>query len=316
MGSPRYLVTGGDGFIGSHLVGRLACRGETTVVIQPGCEVLRLQAIRGDIRLCQLDVRDEGGVRQVIQDVRPTIIFHLAGAGLIPGKEPPGDVMAVNVCGAYNILTGMLAAETVETAVFVGSWYEYGSALASGSRRLPQPTSVYGVSKLAATLLVQSFALGMDVPAIVVRPFQVYGPSEQPHRLIPQAVRSARAGVPLHLHNPQSLRDWVYVEDVATALDVVGESECRGQVVDIGTGVTTSVADVVNQVFELMGVRREGGDGSVADRRVEGLGTADQGLSGAAETHVAKALFAWEATHDIKDGLRKTVAWYGEEGRR
>lgn len=294
---------------------RSACRGEITVIVEPGCEILRLQGIRSDIQLCWIDVRDEVKVRQAIRDVRPTVIFHLAGAGLIPGKEPPGEVMTVNVGGAYNILAGILATETVERAVFVGSWYEYGSALTSGSRRFPQPTSVYGVSKLAATLLVQSFAMEMDIPAIVVRPFQVYGPSEQPHRLIPQIVQSARTGVPLQLHNPQSLRDWVYVEDLAAALDLVGKSECRGQVVDIGTGVMTSVADVVSMVFALMGVQRRGGDGAVAEPQGRRVGTGDRSLSGAAETHLARALFAWEAEHDLREGLRKTVAWYLEQER-
>jgi len=159
MSVPRYLVTGGDGFIGSHLVRRLVSRGEVVVVVQPGCDLLRLGPLQKDIELCSVDVRDDVKIRELVKTARPTTIFHLAAAGMVPGKESPGDVMTVNVSGAYNILAGMLATGQVEAAVFAGSWYEYGRALTEvAAERVPQPMSVYGVSKLAATLLVQTFA--------------------------------------------------------------------------------------------------------------------------------------------------------------
>ncbi len=84
---------------------------------------------------------------------------------------------------------------------------------------------------------------------------------------------------------------------------------------NIGTGVMTSVADVLSTVFELMGVQRRGGDGPVADRQGGRSGTGDRSLSGSADTKLARALFAWEAEHDLREGLRKTVAWYLEQER-
>lgn len=315
MPPSRYFVTGGDGFIGAHLVRRLVSRGDTTVITKPGSGLSTLRDVRASIQFRSVDVRDEREIHEAIRECRPTIIFHLAAAGMIPGQDTDEDIMMVNVRGAYNILSGIARTTTVERAVFVGSWYEYGAVLAGGSPRVPQPTSVYGISKFTATLLIQTFALAMDLSAIVVRPFQVYGPSEYPHRLIPQIVRSARTRAPLRLQNPGSLRDWIYVEDVAAALDLAGASDCRGVVADIGTGVTTSVADVANMVFGLLGLQRLRGEESLSDWKRRRSSAGDSSLSGAADIHLAQTLFGWKAEHGLTEGLRKTVEWYRHEGR-
>ena len=315
MSVPRYLVTGGDGFIGSHLVRRLVSRGEVVVVVQPGCDLLRLGPLQKDIELCSVDVRDDVKIRELVKTARPTTIFHLAAAGMVPGKESPGDVMTVNVSGAYNILAGMLATGQVEAAVFAGSWYEYGRALTEvAAERVPQPMSVYGVSKLAATLLVQTFASRLNLPAVVVRPFQVYGPMELPHRLIPQIMRSAKTGAKLELNTPQARRDWIYVEDVAAALDLASKSSCRGKIVDVGTGATTTVSDVAQMLFELMGVRSKGPSSAPVERRARSDLGGDASLSGAADVSVAKALLSWQAEHTLREGLRRTVEWHRQQG--
>jgi nucleoside-diphosphate-sugar epimerase len=288
--------------------------GETVVIVQPGCGLQRLGSLQKDVRFCVVDVRDEVKVRELMKDVQPTRIFHLAAAGMIRGQEPPEDVMMVNVGGAYNVLAGMLATGSVEAAVFVGSWYEYGHALAEHAVRVPRPASVYGVSKLAATLLVQAFASKLSLPAVVLRPFQVYGPTELPHRLIPQIVRSAKSGAPLELNTPQARRDWIYVEDVAAALDVASVSSCWGKVMDIGTGVTTTVADVAAMVFELMGVPWCDVDGVLGGRQARGENSGDASLSGAADVRAAESVLAWHAEHTLLEGLRKTLEWHRQQG--
>ncbi len=308
----RFLVTGGDGFIGSHLVRRLMLRGDVTVVEKPGSQLRRLQAWERDLRIVRVDVRDKDGVSEAIRDSRANAVFHLAAAGVVPGEHSPEEMMAVNVLGTYNVLAAILTTGSVERSVFVGSWYEYGDSLGDGASRFPRPTSAYGVSKLAGTRLVQSFASEMQLPAVVVRPFQVYGPFEYPHRLIPHVIRSVRDRVPVRLENPVAQRDWAYVEDVAAALECAGQAKCIGDVVDVGTGVLTSVARVTAMVLESLGHEAVGTD--PLRPPTEGNKVPDGRLSGAADTRLAGELFDWRATCSLEEGVRKTVEWHRREG--
>ena len=308
----RYLITGGSGFIGSHLVRRLVRRGDTTAIVRPGSTPSRLAGLERDVRILPADVCDGAAVRRIMAEVRPTAVCHLAAVGVTPGSKP-ADVTAANVLGTYSVLAAIRTTTTVDHAVFVGSWYEYGPALVEDPKRVPRPTSAYGISKFAATLLFQAFASASEVPGLVVRPFQVYGPAEPRHRLIPQVLRGAAAGVPVRLQNPGARRDWVYVEDVAEALEAALDAEADGKVVDIGTGVATSVQDIVSRVLALAGpitVDQE-------EARVNVPGDSDDArLSGAADVRLARELFGWTAKHDLATGLRKTVDWYRQDGQR
>ena len=122
----RYLITGGAGFIGSHLVRRLARLGETIVLVRPAST--RPPTWKSDsegVRILSVDVCDEIGLCRVLNDVRPTAVCHLAAEGLTRGVAPAA-VTATNVLGTRNLLAAIQATASVERAVFAGSWYEYG----------------------------------------------------------------------------------------------------------------------------------------------------------------------------------------------
>jgi len=308
----RYLITGGGGFIGSHLTRRLARAGETIALVKPGsANSLRLAPGIGDVQVLSVDIRDGAAVRRTMGDVRPTAVCHLAAAGLVPGA-PPALVTATNVLGTYNVLAAIRATTTVDRAVFAGSWYEYGSASVEDRARIPRPNSVYGISKLAATQLVQECAARSGIPFVVVRPFQVYGPGESPHRLIPDVLRQSDVGVPVRLQNPGAQRDWVHVEDVVEAFESVLAANVSGKIIDIGTGVVTSVHEVVRKVLFFAGRITDGieqaSDSTPSD-------SDDGRLSGAANAGLAQELLGWKARYDLATGLRKTVDWYRQNGQ-
>jgi UDP-glucose 4-epimerase len=258
-----------------------------------------------------VDICDGTAVRRALNDVRPTAVCHLAAAGLTRGVSP-ALVTATNVLGTHNVLTAIQSTATVSRAVFAGSWYEYGPASIEDPARAPQPTSVYGISKLAATQLVKECAAKTSLSCVVVRPFQVFGPDEPLHRLIPDVLRQAAAGESVRLQNPKVRRDWVYVEDVAEAFELALGNNVTGSV-DIGTGVATSVREVVEKVLAFSGHATD--DVRRASERASG-DSDDARLSGTADVRPAQELLGWTARHDLATGLRKTVDWYRQNWQR
>lgn len=298
----RYFVTGGTGFIGSNLVRRLARRGETTVMVQPGADVATLTGA-ADIRVVVADVCNGAAVKAAVVEARPTAICHLAAAGVTPGSDAAA-VTATNVLGTYNLLAAIRTTPTIEGAVFAGSWYEYGPALVNDPDRIPAPTTPYGISKLASTTMVLEFASRSEIPLVVIRPFQVYGPGEPPHRLIPSVLRGVQTRVPVPLQNPGALRDWIYVDDAAAAFETATDARVTNQVIDIGTGITTAVGDVVNRLLAHAGAPARPDHSPAVPT---GGASGDGPLSGAADTTQAARWLGWTASVDLDAGLIKTV---------
>ena len=308
----RYLITGGAGFIGSHLVRRLARLGETIVLVKPASTRPPSWTLNPEgVRILPVDICDKIGLCRVLSDVRPTAVCHLAAARLTRGV-PPAVVTATNVLGTRNLLAAIQATTSVEHAVFAGSWYEYGSASIEDPIRSPKPTSVYGISKLTATQLVEKCAAESGLSVLVVRPFQVFGPDEPLHRLIPDVLRQAADGESVQLQHPNVRRDWVYVDDVAEAFELALLSNGKGNV-DIGTGVATSVRELVGRVLTLAGGSTR--DVEQASRRMSGK-LDDARLSGTADIRCAQELLGWTAKHDLATGLEKTVEWYRRNWQR
>lgn len=301
----RFLITGGSGFIGSHVTRRLAGRGEATVVVSRGRPLGRLASCSSHLRIIEADLRDAEAVRRVVTEVRPTAVVHLAAAGVTPGGTA-AEIIATNVLGTYHLLAALRDAPTVRSVVVAGSWYEYGPALTTDPQRVPAPTTPYGISKLASTHFVEMFAARSDIPAVVLRPFQVYGPDEPTHRLIPLVLRGALSGQGIILRNPGSYRDWVYVDDVARACEAAIDREVSGgPAIDIGTGIAISVGDVATRALRLAGLRTD-----EPPREENPLTPDDSCLSGSADIRAAAERLGWKADTDLDSGLRLTVEQY------
>lgn len=295
----RVLITGGNGFLGSHVARRLSRRCETIAVVMPGTSRERLSGL--DVRVCESDVRNPQDIEQVVGMTRPTAVVHLAAAGVAPG-DAAGDIAATNVLGTQHVLMATRHASSVNRVIVAGSWYEYGAALASAGSRTPLPTTPYGISKLASTLLALE-AAAQGVPAVVLRPFQLYGADEPPHRLIPQALNAARLGQTLPLNHPGARRDWLHVDDAAAAIEAAIDSSAIGQAIDIGTGRTAAVSEVAATIYRLVGAPVPSVEAAVEAVNATG----DAGLSGAADTDTARQLLGWTARIDLAAGLRMIV---------
>ncbi|HVE16805.1 MAG TPA: NAD-dependent epimerase/dehydratase family protein, partial [Chthoniobacterales bacterium] len=251
----KVLVTGGAGFLGSQAIRRLVKLGaDVTCLHSPGSNLIRLSGIAGTVRCCGVDLRDRAAVHQVILQSRPTVVFHLAAAGVDPKRNDPHEIFETNVLGFLNLLTSAEAAG-VERVVGAGSCFEYD---ATSAKPLVEsdpllPLTAYASSKSSAVMLASAFAKTHRLKVVMLRPFTAYGPYERPDRLIPHVILAAMRHAPIRLTGGEQTRDFVYVEDAADAFIVAGlPGAPSGEVFNIGTGHATAVSAVARRILELM----------------------------------------------------------------
>jgi CDP-6-deoxy-D-xylo-4-hexulose-3-dehydrase len=246
LAGKRVLVTGGAGFIGSHLVRRLILEGAEVAILEHRvANIARIQDILNNIELREADIRAFESVNTVISKLRPEIVFHLAAEGVSDPFLAPDRVLRTNLDGTINVIRA--AAETgARRIIHTGTSYEYGERASEGQL---DPISPYAASKAAAWAFCRMYHRTMGWPIVGLRLFQVYGPG-QVGTLIPSAIEAGLKGESFPTTAGEQIRDWIYVDDVVEAyLHAALAEGVEGETFDIGTGQGVSVREVVEQIF-------------------------------------------------------------------
>jgi UDP-glucose 4-epimerase len=307
--TPRAIVTGGAGFIGSHVVDALLRKGYGVSVID---DLSSGQAHRvpAEAELLELDIVELPELLAAIEELSPSTIFHLAAqASVVASVEDPGRDCEVNVLGTLNVLeaAGRCGASVVFTSTG-GALYGDDAPMPTGEHRIPAPLSPYGASKWAAEAYVRTWSLSSGIPHAVCRLGNVYGPRQSPHgeagvvAIFTHRLHSGRA--PKLYGHGRPTRDYVYVEDVVNALlSAAGKSG----VYNIATSVETDVSTIWSELRSAAGSEIEP---ELADLRPGELehSCLDIGL--------AQRELGWRPQVPISEGLRRTYAALVEEFER
>jgi UDP-glucose 4-epimerase len=303
------IVTGGAGFIGSHVVDGLLAEGAAVTVVDD-LSTGDARRVASEARLRQMDIVDFPALLAIVEEVKPDVIFHLAAqASVVASVQDPGRDCDVNVKGTLNVVesAGRVGAPVVFTSTG-GALYGDDAPMPTSEERIPSPLSPYGASKWAAEAYVKTWSLSSSIPHSVCRLGNVYGPRQNPH---------GEAGVVAifsnHLHTGQApklfghgkpTRDYVYVADVVAALmAAVGK---RGTY-NIATGVETDVMTVWNELRNVAGSDIEP---EFADLRPGEL------QHSCLDIALAERELGWRPQVPIAEGLRKTYAALVEEFER
>ncbi len=265
------LVLGATGFIGRWVAHRLgSLEAELTLGVRSrerAGPLFERLGVRGSV--VELDlVRAAGNapahhateLGELIDEVRPDVTFNLAGYGVDPAETDPEAADRVNHRFVGELARAVARTPATDRAgprlVHVGSALEYGVAEGDLEESTePQPTTLYGTTKLAGTRLLREIAVETGLPALTARLFTVYGPGEHAGRLLPSLLAAARSEGDLPLTEGRQRRDFTYVEDVAGGLVRLGV--CRsepGEVVNLATGVLTSVREFVEIASRVLGI--------------------------------------------------------------
>lgn len=304
----RAVVTGPAGFVGANLVRRLVEDGhDVHLLVHPESDLWRLVGMEQHTTLHQVDLEDGDRVTQTLGRVRADWVFHAAAYGAYPYQTDLRRMIATNLVGTVNLVEAALAAD-VESFVHTGSSSEYGAKdHGPAEDELPEPNSHYAVTKASATLYCRHMAQVHGAGIRVLRLYSVYGPWEEPTRLMPRiAVRGMQAGWP-PMANPKTARDYVYTDDVVdaylAAATVPGQE--AGAVYNIGTGTQTSLQQLTDVARHQLGIATEPVWGAMADR------IWDAGVW-VADPSAARAALGWAARTDVATGLASFVSWLRE----
>jgi len=313
-------VTGGAGFVGSHVVDALLAEGrEVTVVDDLSSGDAARVADEADLR--ELDIVDSAALVRVIAEVKPGAIFHLAAqASVVASVQDPARDCAVNVQGTLNVLE--CARECGAPVVFTstgGALYGDDAPMPTSEDRIPAPLSPYGASKWAAEAYVNTWSLSSGIPHAVCRLGNVYGPRQSPH---------GEAGVVAifahHLYAGQApklygygkpTRDYVYVADVVSALLAASG---RSGTYNIATGVETDVMTIWRELQDAAERLQPAASGSEPDRLEPELADLRPGELHHSCLDVSRAEreLGWRAEVAIAEGLQLTYQALVEEFER
>ncbi|MFC5993282.1 NAD-dependent epimerase/dehydratase family protein [Pseudonocardia hispaniensis] len=293
-GSLRYLVTGGGGFIGRHLIGRLEAIGaqvHATTRAQPPSTP--------SVGWWRVDLADPAATQRLVHQVRPDVLVHLASRA--EGTRALDVVVPMlydNLLSTVNIMTAATAVAGCRV-VLAGSVEEAGAAPDGVG-----PHSPYAASKVAATTYAALFRDLWRLPVVVLRLAHVYGPAEpNTHRLLPYVINSLLDEVAPALSGGTRRIDWVYIDDVVDALVAAAvEPGALGKVIDIGSGTLVSIREIVSMVAAAIGADVEPGFGRQPDRARERDLVADPGL--------AHRALGWRPRIGLRTGIERTVAWH------
>jgi nucleoside-diphosphate-sugar epimerase len=305
----RVLVTGATGFIGRWVAGALsACGAEVVVTARDRnlmAGLVRDYEIAGSV--VEADLSRDTEVESLVRDVKPACTFNLAGYGVDPSEREPAVAERLNVHLPATLATVVsrhrVASWPGAHLVHVGSALEYGSASGDlDESTVGQPTTLYGRTKLGGTThLLERSARG-DLRVVVARLFTVYGPGEDPRRLLPSLIAAAGRSDSLPLTSGNQRRDFTYVADVAEGLLRLAGCDARGGVVvNLATGRLTAVREFCLAAADALGI--------TSDRLVFGaLPTRPEEMShDPVSIARLRAITGWVPPTTIREGVRATL---------
>lgn len=260
-----YLVTGGAGFIGSHIVARLLSEGSPVRVLDNLAygNLANLQGLTGDLDVIEGDIRDAALVARASKGVRA--VFHHAAEPSVPRSvDDPAGTYDVNVTGMLNVLIGARDAGC-RRVVFASSAAVYGDSpeMPKHEGMLPAPLSPYASSKLAGEGLCQVFGRSYGMDAVSLRYFNVFGPRQDPNSayapVIPRFLTALTRGVaPVIYGDGEQSRDFIYVENVVDAnIRAARTPGVGGKVFNVASGQSTSLNQMLFGLADLIGVRTQ-----------------------------------------------------------
>jgi dolichol-phosphate mannosyltransferase len=301
----RCLVTGGTGFVGANLVRQLLRDGHAVhLLVRPEHAAWRIEEIRSDVRLHLLDLSDAQAVSKTIGEIKPEWIFHLAAHGAYSWQTDIARIFQTNLIGTIHLVEACLNTG-FEGFIHTGSSSEYGfKDHAPGETEGLEPNSHYAVAKASATLYCRYTAQAQKANITTLRLYSAYGPYEEAKRLMPTIIRHGLRGEWPPLVNPDTARDYVYVEDVCDACILAAQTAPRefGAVFNLGSGRQTTLREVAEIARRVLGIKAEPQWGTMPPR------TWDTSIW-RADSRKIQADLGWRPRHGFEDGFSRMVAW-------
>jgi UDP-glucose 4-epimerase len=309
MRGKRVLVTGGSGFIGSHLVNSLLERGAEVTVIARYGNVMKNERLRDcweDIRVVEADLRNRGALAS-LKEIAPQVVFHLAAYNHVGQSfQQVEECFDVNAKGTANLLD---SCHDVEKFVYMSTSEVYGKQdrVPFVETMTPEPISPYSITKYAGELYCRmKQRIKGEASIVIVRPFNVYGPYQSTKAVIPELIISCLRGNEIHTTEGRQTREFNYVADTVAGLIKVAEHPDRiDGVINIASGEEIAIRDLVQKIAMLTNTSSSLKIGILPNRPTEIWRMY-------ADNTRAREILNWSPAVTLEEGLKATIEWFRE----
>jgi len=309
----KILITGGAGFIGSNFVEYLLERYNYKIIVLDALTYagnldnfpLRVRS-NPNFQFWQGNIRNSELVNELVEQV--DTVFHFAAETHVARSIYDNSAFFETDVLGTQVLANAVLKHPVDRFIHISSSEVYGTAEYEpmDEKHPLKPMSPYASAKAGADRLVYSYFVTYGVPAVIIRPFNNYGPRQHLEKVVPRFITSAISKQPLPIHGKGlSSRDWLYVEDHCKALDKVlhGDiSKLKGEVINLGTGININI----NKIAEII-LEKSGSNSSLINHTDDRLG---QVMTHISSKDKAKRLLSWEPETSFEDGVERTIEWY------
>lgn len=307
----KVLVTGADGFIGSHLVERLLAEGYAVRALSQYNSFNNWGWLEGiinpDLEVVTGDVRDPNLCRHIVDGC--STVYHLAALIAIPySYVAPDSYVDTNIKGTLNICQAARDCG-VERLVVTSTSEVYGTAkyVPIDEKHPKQPQSPYSATKIGADAIAMSFFNAFNLPVVIARPFNTYGPRQSARAIIPTIITQIAAGErEIKVGDLSPTRDFNFVKDTAAGFIALGSADdVIGKEINIATGTEVTMKKTLETIAELMDADVK----YVTDSaRLRPAGSEVFRLCG--DNTLIKSLTDWTPKYDLRNGLRETIDWF------
>jgi nucleoside-diphosphate-sugar epimerase len=302
------LITGANGFIGSHLTKKLTLLGaKVNTFIEPGTSLIRIEEVKSLIKNHSVDVRNYEKVRALVKKIKPIKIYHLAGSSDVTRSFDLIDKMIdINLKGAMNILRALKETGVqFDSFVNTGTCEEYGDNEAPfRETQRPNPVSPYSASKLSVTYFCQMLYKTQKMPITTLRPFLTYGPGQVGNMLVPSLIKKCFLNENFKMTKGEQTRDFNYVLDIVEGYIQASITEAAvGEIINLSSGREYKIKDVVNMIICLMGSNIKPQMGALPYR-------AGEAMHFYGSNEKAKKILKWKPMVSLEEGLKETIKWY------
>ncbi len=300
MNGRHALVTGASGFVGSNLIRTLLARGfRVTALLRPSSKPWRLYDVldRIDVRNGTLD--DPHSLASIPAAEFNDLVFHAAAAGIRPGDDP-ATVEKANIGGTANLLDRIESAGGCRRLVFISSCSVYGDAAGATENAPLRGDTVYASTKIAGETMVKE----RGIPSVILRLYTPYGPYEASYRLVAGTILAAQRGSDIACTAGSQRRDLIYIDDAVEAIIAAGlKPGIEGEVLNVSTGVSTTVREAVQTILKVTGSTARADFGALPYRQNEVWE-----MSG--DPALMQERLGITNPRPLEDGLELTARWF------
>jgi len=298
----KVLITGASGFVGSHVARLLVAEGcEVHVLVRESSNRWRIQDILPSMYLWQSDLVAFENVNTYLQEIKPELCIHLAWYA-VPGKYLNSQENLDSIQASINLLS-QLAELGCKRFVGIGTCFEYDLSLGYLSESsLTKPITLYAATKVALSTILQQFAQITEMEIAWIRLFYQYGPMEDERRLIPGIISSLLRDEVVKTTKGEQIRDFLHIEDVASAIWAVAKSNVSG-VVNVGSGQPVTVGQILLELGNLLGKPDLVHLGALPYRPNDPMFIC-------ANNELLRKKTDWTQKYNLTTGLKNTIEWY------